>query len=125
MNVKLAVKTVREAIEKHYDGICTVYEYRDVTDKETHLTGTQKVVLYEAQPCHLSYETVTAAEESGGAAQIAQAVKLFCAPELVITPGSCIVVTQAGRTETYKRSGKGPVYETHQEIPLKLAEKYA
>lgn len=125
MNVKMAVKTVRKAVESRYDGRCTIYGYKNVEDKDTHLTSQQKVIFYEEQSCHLSYETVTAAEEGSGAAKISQAAKLFCAPELVIAPGSCIVITQAGHTEMYERSGKGAVYETHQEIPLRLSEKYA
>lgn len=125
MNVKMAVKAVRKTIERQYDGTCTVYKYEDIEDENTHLTSKQKVAVYEEQPCHLSYETLSSTEEGSGAVHVSQTTKLFCAPELIIEPGSCIVVTQAGRTEAYERSGKGAVYETHQEIPLKLAAVYA
>lgn len=115
----------RKAIESGYDGICTVYEYQSITDPETHFTSQEEVVQYENKPCHLSFESISSAQDGGGAAVISQAVKLFCAPELDIKPGSVIEVTQAGHTETYKRSGKGAVYASHQEIPLVLDDKYA
>lgn len=125
MNVQAAARAARKAIESCYDGICTIYRYKNVTDAGTCITEQKKEILYEAKPCHLSYETITSAEEGSGAAAISQAVKLFCAPELCIEPGCRIEVVQAGRTEIYERSGKGAVYSTHQEVLLKLSDQYA
>ncbi len=124
MNVQ-AIAAARKAIESCYDGICTIYQYKNDTDENTRITEQKKEILYEAKPCHLSYETITSAEDGNGTAVISQAAKLFCAPEFLIAPGCKIEITQAGRTETYERSGKGAVYSTHQEIPLKLSDKYA
>lgn len=122
---QVAARAVRRAIESTYKGNCTVYQYQELTEPETCLTRKKKVVLYERCPCHLSFESANAAQEGGGAALISQSVKLFCAPELNIRPGAIIEVMQNGRTEVYKRSGKGAVYASHQEIPLALADKYA
>lgn len=58
-------------------------------------------------------------------AKTSQIIKLFMSPEIEIKPGAKITVTQAGVTETYECSGTPAVYETHQEIILKLAERYA
>lgn len=122
---RAAARAARRAIEGMYDGICTIYEYQSVTDRETHLTHKKRVAVYEEKPCHLSYQNISSAQEGSGAAVISQAVTLFCAPELDIRPGSAIEVTQNGRTEMYKRSGKGAVYDGHQEVPLELEDSYA
>lgn len=58
-------------------------------------------------------------------AKTSQIIKLFMSPEIEIKPGAKITVTQAGVTETYECSGTPAVYETHQEIILKLAGRYA
>lgn len=115
----------RRAIESMYDGACTIYATEHVTDPVTHVTSPERVAQCENKPCHLSFESINSAQDGGGAAIISQAVKLFCAPDLDIKPGSVIEVTQNGRTDKYKRSGKSAVYATHQEISLVLSDKYA
>ena len=54
-----------------------------------------------------------------------QTTTLFISPDVVIEPGSKIVVTQNGKTVAYKQSGEPALYNTHQEIILELFERWA
>ena len=124
--VQAARKAARSAFEKyHYDGTATVSEWSKVKDKESGLTRQGEVILLENQPCHLSKESNTPAEQTASAAQVSQTVKLFIAPDIQIKAGSKITVTQAGITAMYTHSGESTVYDTHQEITLELFERYA
>ncbi|MCM1231172.1 MAG: hypothetical protein NC245_00750 [Muribaculum sp.] len=119
-----AEKAARKAIERTYNGIMTVTEYKRVTDPKTALTSYKEVVVLENQPCHLSFESIAAAVQTGAVATISQAVKLFLSPDVPIKVGSKITVTQSGITTEYSSSGVPAVYPTHQEIILKLFDKW-
>ena len=123
--IEIAEQAARRAIESRYTGLCTVKAYQEITDPVTHITRTRLVTIFEDQPCRLSYETLTAAVQTDTAATIAQGVKLFISPDVVIPAGSTITVTQAGRTTIYNKSGQAAVYPTHQEIILSLEDEYA
>ena len=124
--VKIA-GVARKKLEAAYTGVCEVREHVYATDAKTGLTrpqGAEKVV-YEALPCRLSCERVSAAQGTELGAAIAQGVKLFCAPDVVIKPGSKITVTQNGVTTEYTASGPPAVYPTHQEVLLELFKGWA
>ncbi|HMM20628.1 MAG TPA: hypothetical protein PKA10_07795 [Selenomonadales bacterium] len=123
--IESARQAARKAQEKLYDGLCSVTEFQKVKDPETKLTSTKPVEVLADQPCRLSYSALPAADQSNTVTDIAQSIKLFIAPEVVISAGSKITVTQAGRTENYARSGQPAIYATHQEINLELYEDKA
>ena len=116
---------VRKAIESLYTGICNVIVYDDVTDPETHLTEKGEVVVFENVPCKLSFERVNSSVSSETYSEKGQGVKLFVNPEMVVPPGSKIVVEQNNVVTAYKLSGEPAVYTSHQEIPLELFERWA
>ena len=118
--MEAARKAARKAQEATYEGLCTIYEYRDVTDEKTKLSSEEEVAVIEDQPCKLSFEKLNAVVQTETAAVQAQGVKLFLAPEIVISSNSKIVVTQNGVTNEYTASGKPAIYSTHQEITLEL-----
>ena len=118
--MEAARKAARRAQEATYEGLCTVYEYRDVTDEKTKLSSEEEVAVIEDQPCKLSFEKLNAVVQTETAAVQAQGLKLFLAPEIVISSNSKIVVTQNGVTDEYSASGKPAIYSTHQEITLEL-----
>lgn len=109
----------RKAVEKLYDGICTVTE-RQEYEKENTSTGFKEVVVLENHPCRLSFGSSAAASDGQVASSISQVTELFISPDIVIAPGSKITVTQNGVTTDYTRSGKPAVYATHQQIALDL-----
>lgn len=116
---------VRQAVERLYTGIMTVTEHKSITDPVTKITSMQEEDVMTDIPCRISYKTISASSMQNGAAGISQSIKLFCAPEIVIAPGSKITVTQNGRTVAYKLSGEAAVYTSHQEIMLELFEEWA
>lgn len=116
--MEAARKAARRAQEATYEGLCTIYEYRDVTDEKTKLSSEEEVAMIEDQPCKLSFEKLNSVVQTETAAVQAQGVKLFLAPEIAVGSNSKIVVTQNGITNEYSASGIPAVYSTHQEITL-------
>ena len=116
--MEAARKAARRAQEATYEGLCTIYEYRDVTDDKTKLSSEEEVAVIEDQPCKLSFEKLNSVVQTETAAVQAQGVKLFLAPEIAVGSNSKIVVTQNGITNEYSASGIPAVYSTHQEITL-------
>ena len=123
--MEAARKAARRAQEATYEGICTIYEYRDVTDEKTKLSSEEEVAVIEDQPCKLSFEKLDSVVQTETAAVQAQGVKLFLAPEIALRSNSKIVVTQNGITNVYSASGIPAVYSTHQEIALELFRGWA
>ena len=79
----------------------------------------------DGQPCKLSFETVKAAQTDDIAPVVAQSVKVFLSPELIIKPGSKLIITQNGITTDYMASGQPARYQTHQELGLVLFRGWA
>lgn len=123
--LEAARKAAREAQEATYEGVCTVYEYQEVTDEKTKLSSEKEVAVIEDQPCKLSFEKLNSAVQTETAAVQAQGVKLFLAPEILVSSNSKIVVTQNGVTDEYSASGKPARYSTHQEITLEAFRGWA
>lgn len=115
----------RTAIESTYDGTCNIYEKQPRKDPDTKVTSQKMVKVVEGQPCHLSFSSIPATDDTETVSRLRQVTKLFLAPEIVVKPGSKIEATQAGRTEFYSGSGKPAVYASHQEIVLELWKEKA
>ena len=123
--MEAARRAARRAQEATYEGICTIYECRDVTDEKTKLSSEEEVAVIENQPCKLSFEKLNSVVQTETAAVQAQGVKLFLAPEIAVGSNSKIVVTQNGITNEYSASGVPAVYSTHQEITLESFRRWA
>ena len=123
--METARKAARRAQEATYEGLCTIYEYSDVTDEKTKLSSEEEIAVIENQPCKLSFEKLNSVVQTETAAVQAQGVKLFLAPEIVVSSNSKIVVTQNGVTDEYSASGIPAIYSTHQEITLESFRGWA
>ena len=110
---------MRKHLEKMYFGKCDVYEYVKIKNEQTKITQNKEKI-----PCRLSYGKSPANTINDGA-ELAQTIKLFMAPDIVINAGSKIVVTQNNRTEAYSNSGKSKVYNSHQEIELEIFKEWS
>ena len=121
---KNAVVKVRKALERGYDGLCTITERQKYT-RPNKSTGFKEVAVVEDQPCRLSFTTSPSTTVEGNVAAMAQTVKLFLSPEVTVKEGSKITVTQNGITTDYKQSGTPAHYPTHQEIILELFKGWA
>ena len=120
-----ARKAARRAQEATYEGLCTIYEYHEVTDEKTKLSSEEEIAVIENQPCKLSFEKLNRVVQTETAAVQAQGVKLFLAPEIAISSNSKIVVTQNGVTNEYSASSIPAIYSTHQEITLESFRGWA
>lgn len=123
--VKRGQAALRQAVEATYDGTCRIYGMRAVKDPDTKVTRQEETLVQERIPCHLSFSSVAPVAGSETVTAVAQTIKLFLGPELLIPPGSRIEVTQQGRSESYAQSGKAAVFSSHQEIVLDLWKGYA
>lgn len=120
MNLSIA----RKAIERLYIDTCSVIEFQEVTDPETHISGMAEVTVHEDVPCKLSFKTVAQSAE-GVASTLSQVIKLIINPEIVIKPGSKVIVTRNGMATAYKCSGEPARHINHQEIMLELEDERA
>ena len=123
--IRQAQELAKKAQQATYTGRCTVSEYRKVKGPKTKITSEKSVAVLEDQPCRLSYSSVSAVDQSDTAAKTAQVIKLFLPDQVEIKAGAQITVTQNGITRAYEAAGVSAVYPTHQEIVLKLSERYA
>ena len=115
---------VRAAIQSLYDGKCTV-TVRQEYEKDNGATGFQEVILFENEPCRLSFNSITSTNEEEAVATMSQVTELFISPEVDIPSGSKITVTQNGETVEYSKSGVRAKYETHQQIILQLWDRWS
>lgn len=113
------LSSAKKAINSLYKGLCTIYEYKEVTDPNTKRTNHTEVMVLENQPCRLSFKNISTSKD-GSVSQLTQVTKLFIDSECTINPGSKIVLTQNNRTTEYKNSGEPAIYTNHQEIILEL-----
>lgn len=120
-----ARKAARRAQEAMYEGLCTIVEYRVVRDEKTKLSEEKEVVVAEGLPCRLSFEKLDAAFRTEAATAVSQGIKLFLSPEIKVSSGSKIIVTQNGMTGEYSASSVPAMYPTHQEIILGLFRGWA
>lgn len=124
--IEKARAKARQAQEAaYYEGLCSIVEYRDITDARTKRTRQDEVTVYTDKPCKLSFEHLNAAGQTDTAAAMIQATKLFLAPDIEVKTGSKLVITWQGKTESYSCSGKPAIYPTHQEIVLEAFRGWA
>ena len=112
------VNKFRKAIESLYIAKCNVYGF--VTEEDEYgVSDSKEMKLHEDIPCRISFKNISTANQTEAFASTFQEIKLFINPEIVISEGSKIEVTQNNRTTMYKSSGTSAVYSNHQEIILK------
>lgn len=118
---------IRGAIESLYDGRMTILEYQAKKDAETGLTQREEVELMRDIPCRLSHsaDTMAPAVQTAAATELSQKIRVFYAPDIVIKPGSKLVIRQNGIEQTYCASGVPRVYAGHAEVDLHYWERWA
>lgn len=122
--VEKAKAKARKALEGTYDGICTVIERQYIKDEKTKIKRLKEIEVIKDQPCHVSFEKVTATVQTETAATTSQGIKLFLPPEITIKSGSKIIVDQNGIYTEYTASSVPAVYVTHQEIMLEMFKEW-
>lgn len=125
MYMEKAMKRARRVIENRYEDTCDIIELTDIYDESSKQTTKKEVVVLKEEPCQLSYKTVSNNSETDTGAKKTQIIEMFISPDIIVKPGSKIVVNHKGRTTIYKNSGESSVYNTQQTIVLELFEKWS
>ena len=120
-----ARRSAQSAQSMLYDGRADIIEYRKQKDPESGITSYKEEAVERGLPCRLSFSEISSVSQTDSAADTAQVIKLFLAPDAAIKPGSKVIVTQNGNTVAYQCSGVPAVYATHQEIILTLFQKWS
>lgn len=122
MRIKGLLQGARHKLDAFYDGVCSVSHYEvlpGVVDQVKEVAGGSEI------PCHLDYGDVGPVEALEPGQRVVLGATLFLAPEVEIAPGSRVSVKQNGVQLVFEASGEAAVYQTHQEVPLRMAGKWA
>ncbi|MFX3631857.1 MAG: ABC transporter ATP-binding protein [Candidatus Pristimantibacillus sp.] len=106
----------RKAIEKMYAHKATISRHVK-SEKGSGATKVQLSVVYENQACRLSQSGSGKNNQSPAQNDIQYELRLFIAPEIIITQGDEITVAYEGIVMTYV-AGEPFRYSSHQEINL-------
>lgn len=116
-------RTMRRELEMMYCDRLSIYQKREVTDPETHVTSFKEMLTKANIPCRVSEQNVGAASK-GEPARAGKHIKVILAPEIEIAPGSVLLVSYHGHTGRFRQSGE-PYYKSDtQTIELEF-EDYA
>lgn len=114
----------KQYIEKLYLDTCTVIEYQEVENPDTHLTDMQEVVVYDNVPCKLSFNKFSQSGE-GVASSLSFLATIFLSPDLTIKEGSKFIVIKNGKTYELSNSGIPRMGINHQEVQVTTFEGWA
>lgn len=114
----------RAALARLWLDRCNIIIQKKRTDPTTKITGFRDELLWENQPCKLSFTTFNAATGEETAAAY-QTVKLFLPAALSVLPGSKVeVIRPGGVVLTFQSSGAPAVFTDHQEIQLERSDRW-
>lgn len=118
---KNQVLKYRKALERMYEGVCSITNKQEY-EKANGSVGFKDVVIVENQPCRLSFSASPVTQAGNGVHNANQSIKLFLSPEIEVKAGSIITITQHGVTTTYQCSGLPIKRYSHQSIELKVMD---
>lgn len=118
------VVKAKKAIERLYDRKCTIYENKSF-QKENGTTGQRWEVVAENIPCRISFSQIASATIGEKAASVSQVIKLFLSPEIIVKAGSRVKVIKDTWIDYFEAAGVPAVYDSHQEVMLVLAKRWA
>lgn len=108
--------------ERFYNSTATITQFKP---KSGDINNTSVVVVAENVPCRVMYKSMTHAGESGTIGEITQVIRLYLSPEVVVKAGSRVLVTTNGVETAYACAGEPALYISHQEVELKLKDRWA
>lgn len=113
------MELARKCIEKTYIGTCSIITHKSIK-KANGATANEVITKYENVSCRLIFINTTQNIETETIGVVKQIIQLHLAPEIIIKPGSKVIVTQNGKTTEYKASGESAAMLTHQEVKLEI-----
>lgn len=112
----------KKALERLYDGVCTIYDMVEVVDPDDGSTSFTESTVAENVPCRVCIGSSPIAVQGNDRATVNQTITLYCDPDVAIKKGSKIVTTQYGVTVNYKSAGVPAVYDVFQSVQMELEE---
>lgn len=113
---------VKDILKRLWLDTCNVYIQEKVKNEITKRTEFVEILIIENEPCKLSFNSITSADNSNNVSSVNQSITIFIDNELKIPSGSKIVVTRQNQNFIYKQSGQPRLFTNHQEIKLELFE---
>lgn len=108
----------KKIIESTYEDVCNVFNLKKVkVAKETQLN---KVLLYSNISCALSKKSKNITNQTEAENKFNYTHVIYLAPDINISTGSIIEVTQYGKTYEVDNTSVPLIYPTHQEISCNL-----
>lgn len=117
--------SIKSALQSLWVGRMDVIIREQIKNAQTKRNEFVEKIIIENEPCRLSFSGISTTDNTVGAAETGQEVKIFCDTSIDIPAGAKIVVTQNNLVTEYEKSGVPAYYSNHQEIPLKLFERWA
>lgn len=118
------LRAKRNAIRSLWCDRLTVIEKQPVTDKNTHLTEFDDVIVLEDEPCRIISQESDSTTE-GEPAKRVKSIDVILDEEIEIKPGSLIRVTNVkGRVYEGKRSGEPVNKSDSQTITIEIEREY-
>lgn len=121
---EMDLSIARKHLEKLYLDKATIIEFQEIEDPETHITTHEEIVVYENVPCKLSHHVPLTTGEGSSSSLSLSSYAMF-SPDLVIKPGSKIIINRNGRETVFENSGEPAIHFNHQKIMLRISDKYA
>lgn len=113
----------RKQIEKLYDSVCAVVVAQEQILDNGVSTFVDKIIL-ENQPCRISQQSITQANNNGAVTEADKVISLYIAPEVDVPAGSKILVTYNNITDEYRRTGFPSRYDAYQKIQLEYVGRW-
>lgn len=117
-------RNYKKAINILWVDRCEICVLKNEKDSRTGKTRQKWVSVFSDLPCRLSFKSVVVPNETDSAARTAQETKLFISKDVLVPPGSKIIVTHEGVKREYAQSGVSAAYSFHQEIPIEICEEW-
>ena len=114
----------KASIEKLYDCIVDIYA-SEAYIKTNGATGHKWTPIYTRVPCRRSHKKIASMNMGTDFAAMTSTVTIYMQPDIKVPPGSILLITHKDEVIKYKQSGISAVYDTHQEIPVEIAEEVA
>lgn len=120
-----ALKAHRKALEALHTGTLTVYQTITETNPETLVEEDIEKMLYENEPCRLSYrnkDDVAMLNEMTASAN--KEVDIFVSPEVLFPEGCRLIALWHGQTLELKRSGVPQLHATHNKYTAEIVKEH-
>lgn len=122
-----ALEKAKDIFESIFDISVDAYEYEEYT--EGNVTKFRENKYISGMKCGISYRDKALMGDDAGAdgdiyMGVSKEMKLYLPVDVELKKGSKIILNLNGKEVCYKNSGEPAVYKTHQEVGIKLWDRW-